>query len=324
MRLLASSLYLPRYVETNDTVIEYFEEQNVSMKAIQAQLGRVSRHVSRDAAEDNTLSMAVAAAEGAVKSSGLTIADIDMILFVTSTPEQLVPCGAMLIHDALKGAPHTMCYDLNANCIGTFIALQQAAMFLSGNKRAQRAMVVSSEHFSRVVDAGHPVTAFCFTDSAFAFILDKDGSDSGYIDSRFRTDPSFKDTIVFPKGGYSYCNTVEPRIFWSEFDGRGSVEFMHEELELFLAQHGLTINDISLFLFSQFSYKNISLIRDHFDIPEEKIPLVCYEIGYTGASSPLVTLHEHIRKGNVVNKGDYLLIWTLGAGYQAGMMLWKY
>ena len=167
------------------------------------------------------------------------------------------------------------------------------------------------------------MTAFCFTDSAFSFVVQKDGSDSGYIDSRFFTDSSFKDTIVFPKGGYSYCGTPDPRIFWDEFDGRGSVDFIQGELESFLAKHNLVIEDISLFLFSQFSYKNISLIRDHFGLPDDKILLVCYDIGYTGASSPFVALHDHLRKGHTLNRGEYVLMWTLGSGYQVGMMLWK-
>ena len=70
------------------------------------------------------------------------------------------------------------------------------------------------------------------------------------------------------------------------------MDFIQGELESFPAKHNLVIEDISLFLFSQFSYKNISLIRDHFGLPDDKIPLVRYDIGYTGASSPFVALHD--------------------------------
>ena len=117
MRLMASSLYLPQHTETNEAVIEFFEQQNVSMQKIQSQLGRGTRHVSRDVSEDNTFSMAVESARQELEIGHLTIRDIDLILFVTSTPEQLVPCGSLLIHHALEGAPHTMCYDLTANFI---------------------------------------------------------------------------------------------------------------------------------------------------------------------------------------------------------------
>jgi len=79
-----------------------------------------------------------------------------------------------------------------------------------------------------------------------------------------------------------------------------------------------------LFLFSQFSLKNINIIRDYYRIPEEKIPFYSKELSYTGSSSPFLALHQYQKKIRSLQKGENILIWTLGAGYQAGLMLWKY
>lgn len=310
----------------NDETIKYFEAQNIPICKIQASLGRKKRYIidSANGQKETVISMAVKAAKGAIEESTIDVNDIDLVIFVTSFPEQLVPCGALFLHKAIGSNPHTQCFDLNASCIGAFIALDHASKYLKLTRGAKKALIVSAEHFSRVEDLDNPVTAFSFTDSAFAMIIGNSINNEGYIDSRYYSDPSFSQTIRFPEHGFSKTESATPKLYWDRFDGRGSVNFMRNELLGFLEENGLSFSDISLFLFSQFSYHNIRLIQEHFEIPDDKIPLVCFDIGYTGASSPFLALHEYLRKGGELNTGDYLLIWTLGAGYQAGMMIWRF
>ncbi|WP_313000317.1 3-oxoacyl-ACP synthase III family protein [Chryseobacterium gleum] len=325
MRLHHTYFYHPDFVENNTAVIEHFERQEISMQKIQNALGRAERFIVPENSFETTLSMGIEAARGVLKESNISILDIDVIIFVSSSPEHHIPCDAIQIHHALNGKPNTLCYDINANCIGGFIALDQVSKYLKGTRSATKALVVCAEKFSKILDPDNPITAFCLSDSAFAFIVENDGNDtSGLLDVLYHTDSSFCNTVLYPPKGNSRHHHSDLTTWDRIFDGMGSVNFALENIPLFLKRNQISLEQIDLFLFSQFSIRNINIIRDYFQLPEEKIPFYSKELGYTGASSPFLALDQYQKEVKSLKKGDYILIWTLGTGYQAGLMLWKY
>ncbi|WP_300687298.1 3-oxoacyl-[acyl-carrier-protein] synthase III C-terminal domain-containing protein [Chryseobacterium sp.] len=324
MKIHHTYFYHPSNIENNETVIQDFEKQQISMQKIQNALGRNNRFILTEDSEETTLSMGMQAAIGVLHESNISVKDIDIIVFVSSTPEHNVPCDAIKIHHALNGKLNTMCYDINANCIGGFIALDQVSKYLSGSHSAGKALIVCAEKLSKILDRENPFTAFCFSDSAFAFIVEKEDSDSGLVDVLYHTDSSFSNTVLFPPNGYS-CHSSTDVTFWdTNFDGSGSVNFALDYINPFLHQNNLTIEQIDLFLFSQLSIKNINIIRKYYEITEDKIPFYSRELGYTGSSSIFLALDQYQKNVKKLQKGNNILIWTLGAGYQAGLMLWKY
>ncbi|MDM1046335.1 ketoacyl-ACP synthase III [Myroides sp. 1354] len=324
MKLKHLYFHHPSNLETNESVIQEFEAKEIPMQKLQEALGRTHRYIIPSQARETSLSLGIEAAKGVLCQSNISIEDIDLIIFVSSTPEHQVPCDAIFIHRALQGKPNTMCYDLNANCIGAFIAVDQSVRYLATNSNTQKALIVCAEKLSRIVDDNNPVTAFCFSDTAFALILEKDDTTSGLLAVEYHTDSQCSDTILFPPQGYS-CSIPGDVMAWdTTFDGSGSIHFVTHKLEHFLAQHQLTLDDISLFLFSQFSYKNAKMIKDYYQLADEKTPFYSHVFGYTGSSSPFLVLHHFQETVRPIKQGEYILIWTLGAGYQTGLMLWKY
>lgn len=325
MKLHHTYFYHPEFVENNASVIERFELQEISMQKIQNALGREDRFIVPENSFETTLSMGIEAARGVLNESNISILDIDIIIFVSSSPEHHIPCDAIQIHHALEGKPDTLCYDINANCIGAFIALEQVSKYLKGTGTGTNALVVCAEKLSRILDPNNPITAFCLSDSAFAFIVENDGdAASGLIDVVYHTDSSFCNTVLYPPKGNSGHHHGDVT-FWDRiFDGMGSVNFALDTINPFLQRNQISLEQIDLFLFSQFSIKNINIIRDYFKLPEEKIPFYSKELGYTGASSPFLALDKYQKEEKRLKKGDYILIWTLGTGYQAGLMLWRY
>ncbi|MEK6495308.1 3-oxoacyl-[acyl-carrier-protein] synthase III C-terminal domain-containing protein [Myroides odoratimimus] len=324
MKLVHTYFYHPSNIESNEDVIKQFEEQGVSMGKIQEALGRTNRFIVPKNSDETTVSMGIEAAKGVLKQSGISIGEIDIIAFVTCTPEHQIPCDSIFIHNGLKAKHNTMCYDINVNCIGAFVALDQVTHYLNSSKTASKALVVCSEKLSNILDTKNPVTAFCFSDSAFAFIVEKDTTPSGLVDVLYHTDSSFCDTVLFPPKGHSCFMPGELTMWDTSFDGSGSVEFALDKIESFLAKNGLTIEDISLFLLSQLSLKNIKKIKEYYNLPDKKVPFYSKELGYSGSSSPFLALHQYQKEVKPLKQGDYFLMWTLGAGYQAGLMLWRY
>lgn len=325
MKLHHTYFYHPEFVENNAAVIERFELQEISMQKIQNALGREDRFIVPENSFETTLSMAIEAGRGVLNESNISITDIDIIVFVTNSPEHHIPCDAIQIHYALEGKPNTLCYDINANCIGGFIALDQVSKYLTGAGKGTKALVICAEKFSTILDPDNPTTAFCLSDSAFAFIVENDGdATSGLIDVLYHTDSSFCNTVLYPPKGNSGHQPGDLTTWDRIFDGMGSVNFALDNITHFLHRNQINLEQIELFLFSQFSIKNINIIREYFQLPEEKIPFYSKELGYTGASSPFLALDKYQKKVKRLKKGDYILIWTLGTGYQAGLMLWRY
>lgn len=155
-------------------------------------------------------------------------------------------------------------------------------------------------------------------------IIENDDSTSGLIDIMYHTDSSFHDTTRYPPNGYSKHKNGDVLHWERRFDGRGSVDFALDNIEKILERNNLSIDEIDLFLFSQFSLKNVETIINHFNLDSNKVPFYAKELGYTGSSSPFLVLNQYQKRVRKIKKGEKILIWTLGAGYQAGLMLWEY
>jgi len=324
MKLNHPFLYLPTKKENNTSLIESFGDKKHFVEKVQKALGRKERYIVSSESEETTFTMGIEAAKGALRESNTDISEIDIIIFVSCTPEFVMPSNALKIHSELGGKLSTVCYDLNANSIGGFVALDQISKYLSGSKNSKKGLVICSDKFSNISGSVNPVISFCFSDSSLAFIVEKDESSSGLIDVIYYLDSQHHHKNVYPPKGYSNYKNTDIIQWDSTFDGLSSVKFAKENLEEFLEKNNTKLNDIDLFLFSQFSLKNIELIINHFNLPTDKVPFYSHELGYTSASSPFVALEQYEKNVKKIKKGEKILLWTLGTGILAGLMLWEY
>ena len=68
---------------------------------------------------------------------------------------------------------------------------------------------------------------------------------------------------------------------------------------------------------------HIDILRNELNIPEDKSIYIGDKYGYTGATSPFIALYELVEQ-NRINRGDYIMFWTVGAGMQHIFMLIRY
>src|ERR1700727_1266028 len=94
---------------------------------------------------ETTSSLAVKAAQAALRSGGLKAADIDLVIVATSTPDYTFPAVATQVQAEL-GIVEGAAFDLQAVCTGFVYAVVTAEKFLrSGSHR--RALVIGAETF---------------------------------------------------------------------------------------------------------------------------------------------------------------------------------
>ena len=205
--------------------------------------------------------------------------------------------------------------------------LDQASRYLMANPSMKRVLLVGSDASSLIMDPSDTITYPNFGDCAVAVILEKiEEEGTGLVDTMYYTESSDVDKVTFPKNGLSknlQGRGVVDYVQWIPFPGDVSIERATEMIKELIARNGLTTEQVNAYCFSQFSIGNIHRLRDNLVLTDQQIIYVGDKYGYTGTTSPLLALYGGIKEGNI-KRGDTVLFWTVGIGYQLIAMLFRY
>ncbi|MCH8138172.1 MAG: beta-ketoacyl-ACP synthase 3, partial [Proteobacteria bacterium] len=156
--------HLPRRVVTND---ELARSVDTSDEWIYERTGIRERRIAAE--DEKTSVLGAAAAEAALQSAGEAAENIDLIVLATTTPDETFPATATQVQ-ALIGATKAVAFDVQAVCSGFIFSLAVADSFIQTG-RAETALVIGAETFSRIVDWQDRDTCVLFGDGAGAVVL---------------------------------------------------------------------------------------------------------------------------------------------------------
>jgi 3-oxoacyl-[acyl-carrier-protein] synthase-3 len=163
-RIISLGHYQPSRVVTNDDLAQMVDTNDAWIR------DRVGISARRVAAADETVAdMASAAAEKALANSGLSAADIDLVVVATCTSVDRCPNVATRVAAYLGiAAPAAM--DLNTACSGFSDGLATADHAIRAGA-ARNAIVVGAEKLSDVTDWTDRSTCIIFGDGAGAAVV---------------------------------------------------------------------------------------------------------------------------------------------------------
>src|SRR2546425_8071155 len=138
-----------------------------------------------------TSQFAVKASREAIERVGIDVADIDLILCATVTPDQILPSTACLIQAQL-GANKAAAMDVVAACSGFLYGLELADAMIRG-RQSKYALVIGAEILTRYVDYTDRSTCVLFGDGAGAAVLGPVGANRGILAAKIRSDGRFED-----------------------------------------------------------------------------------------------------------------------------------
>ncbi|KOS67620.1 3-oxoacyl-ACP synthase [Lysinibacillus contaminans] len=319
------AIYHPEEKVSNDFYIEHFKQKDNEdyTKFLTEVLGRNNRYIAGK--EENSLTMAIEASKRVLAKAGVSAEDLDMIMFSSQVPEYTLPTNSIMIHQALGAGGKTAVYDTNANCSGMTMALDNASRYLESHPRMNRILLVGSDNFLRISNPKDVITYANFGDVAVAVLLEKTEGEGGLIDSDYFTDSSIFDKVVFPRNGLSKGmedNSIDYTT-WLPFNGDISIERTKELIDPMLSRNNLTPEDVKAYCFSQFAKSNLDKLQAHFGVEEERVVFVSDEFGYTGTTSPLLAFYKAVEDGRI-QRGDKVLLWTVGIGYHIVAVLYQY
>lgn len=324
----ATGIFHPENQVGNHFFIKHFEKQGKDIHPILHANGRRFRYIS-DHPDENSLTMAFEACKNALRAANLTGRDIDLLIFTSATPEYLAPSNAIKIHEFIGGQENATVYDMNANCVGMIVAVEQASRHMLSNRYCNRAMIVGSEQMNKFSQATNEYTLSNFGDAACAVILEKtEGQNSGFQDAIYYTNSSHSSDMIFPECSMSNIYNPEltesqKRILWADGTGNNSFGLAAKLISKVLERNSRSIQDIRRYFVSQLCLENIQKIAGLLNVDLDCFEYIGEQYGYTGTSSPFVALHHAIEE-NRIQRGDEIIFWSVGTGCEACAILWKY
>jgi len=102
--------YLPEKIVSNS---DLSKQLDTSDEWIQSRSGILKRHIA--SGNEVTSDLAYRSADTAIKASGVSVLDIDLIVVATSTPDVTFPATATAVQAKL-GATNAVAFDMQAVC----------------------------------------------------------------------------------------------------------------------------------------------------------------------------------------------------------------
>ena len=327
----AVGIYHPERKVGNEFFVDHFATIDKSLgervSNLLNHLGRDQRYIA-DITKENVITMAIDASKSAIMQAEVCVEELDGIIFSTDTPEYTSPTNAILLRDSLGANNAHTVYDLNANCVGMVVALDQAQALMKSNKRINKLLVVGStmiHHYGLETD---PITYGCIGDAAVAVVLEAVESEKivGFIDSIYSTKTNLRDYVLMPECGMS--NIYNPAIpeelkhwKWAPFDTTEPEERCGEIIKQVLEDNDYIVNDAKMIFMSQFSAHALKNVATALEYPEAQFKYVGNRYAYTGTSSPLLAYYHAESEGEIVPE-DVLVFCSVGSGLTAASLLY--
>jgi len=315
-RVLGVGGYLPQRVVSND---ELSKTVDTSDEWIQQRTGIKQRHLAADG--EFTSDLAAHAARDALAKAGLTIADIDLIIVGTTTPDMTLPATATLVQEKL-GMHHGAAFDIQAVCSGFVYAIVTADSYLK-NGLGKRALVIGAETNSRILDWSDRTTCVLFGDGAGAVVLEVYDTDDeqapGILASSLRSDGHHWSKL-YADGGPSTTRTIGHLRMEGREVFKHAVGMISDVVETVFAQTGTSAQDLAWFVPHQANRRIIEGAGKKLGIPEEKVVLTVDIHANTSAASVPLALSVAVGDGRI-KPGDLVMLEAMGGGFTWGACL---
>ncbi|MDB5506496.1 MAG: ketoacyl-ACP synthase [Devosia sp.] len=308
--------YLPARIMTNE---ELAKTVDTSDEWIVQRTGIRERHIAAEG--ENTSDLATAAGRKAMENAGLTIADIDLIIVATTTPDMTFPATATLVQHKL-GMHHGMAFDIQAVCSGFVYAMTTADSFIKTGL-ARRALVIGAETFSRLLDWTDRGTCVLFGDGAGAAIVELADKDTdakrGILASALRSDGQHWNKLYVDGGPSSTMSVGHVRMEGKEVF-KHAVGMITDVVYSVLETSGYTVADLDWFVPHQANKRIIDGAGVKLGIPPEKVVITVDRHANTSAASVPLALATAVADGRI-KRGDLVMLEAMGGGFTWGATL---
>ncbi|MEV0430805.1 beta-ketoacyl-ACP synthase III [Micromonospora sp. NPDC050495] len=299
-RIVAMGHYQPSRVVTNDELAQMVDTND---EWIRDRVGIVTRRIAGD---ETVADMATAAAGKALANSGLTAADIDLVVVATCTSVDRSPNVACRVAAKL-GIAAPGAYDINTACSGFAYALGTVDHAIRAGA-ARNAIVIGAEKLSDFTDWTDRSTCIIFGDGAGAAVVTATGDDepAGVGPVVWGSVPEKSDAVRI-EGWRPYIAQEGQAVFRWATTALAPLALQACE------RAGVAPSELAAFVPHQANARIIDGIVKRLNIPNAIIAKDIVESGNTSAASVPLALSKLIERREVPT-GAPVLLFGFGGG----------
>ena len=323
-----TGFYLPPRIVTNDELSSYMDTTD---EWIQERTGiKERRYVEKGVGPSD---LAIPATEQALKAAGLTISDIDFIIFATSTPDFYAPGSGCVLQEKM-GFNEIGALDIRVQCSGFIYGLSIAEQYIrTGNFK--NILLIGAEVQStamNLTDEGRD-TAIIFGDGAGAAIISATEENKGILSTHMHSEGKYLKELWLEAPA---SNAGHPRITREVLDEgkqylkmNGKEVFRHaiarfpEVINEALEANNLTSENINLLIPHQANLRITQMVQKRLGLSNDQVFSNIHKYGNTTAATIPIALAEAFNEGRI-KEGDILVLAAFGAGFTWASAIMKW
>ena len=251
-----------------------------------------------------------AAAEKLIADNNINREEIDLLVFLSQTPDYRMPATSILLQDRLGLPMSTMAFDISLGCSG-FISALSIVYGLMQNHGFKKALLLDGETRSKVYSRKDRREAFIFGDAGVAALIERDEK---FGESYFslNSDGSRGKLIMIPGGGYRNMSSVET-LKEKVVDEYGNIRtdengYMNgadvfnfvivevpKDIKRLMTASGEDIQKMDYYVFHQANAFINNYIAKKMKLDKERIPWTIQKYGNTSSVSVPLTIVSELK-----------------------------
>lgn len=321
--ITALAAAVPHTVIDNLKYTQYFPEDQV--KEVVEKVGIYYRRF----ADDKTCSsdLCFAAAEKLIADNQIDKSEIDLLIFISQTPDYRMPATSVLLQNRLGLPNTTIAFDITLGCSAFIYGLSVAFSMLKATG-LRKALVLNGETRSKVYSPKDRRSAFLFGDGGVAALIERDDR-FGESFFSLNSDGSRGDLIKINGGGYrnpSSVETLRERVV-DEYGNIRSDEqgYMQggdvfnfvireipKDMKNLIAFSGVDVHSLDYYVFHQANNFINSYLAKKLKLDTTKIPSTIDKYGNTSSVSVPLTIVDQLK--DKLHGNNTLFLSAFGVG----------
>lgn len=271
--------------------------------------------------------LCLAAAEKLCTDNSIERGEIDILLFVSQTPDYRMPATSVILQDKLGLSKQTAAFDINLGCSAFVYALSVAYAY-AAQPGIRKVLVLDGETRSRVYHPKDRKTAFIFGDGGVAALVEKN-DDIGTSWFSLNSDGSRESLIKIDAGGYrnpSSEETLKEKVVDEHgnirtdehgyMNGADVFNFVLREIPKDLKAiqkfSGKSLDELDFYLFHQANAFMNNYLAKKLKLDTTKVPSSIAKYGNTSSVSIPITMVDQLQ--GKLNEKKELLLCGFGVG----------
>lgn len=201
--ITAMSAAVPKRVIKNREYTEVFSAEEAN--EIVDKTGIEERRFSD--AETCSSDLCFAAAEKLIADNNINKEEIDLLVFISQTPDYRMPATSCTLQHRLGLPNSTIAFDITLGC-SAFLYGLSVIFGMMERSDLHKALLLDGETRSKVYSPRDRRSAFLFGDGGVAALIERDPN-FGKSTFSLNTDGSRADLIMIPAGGYRKMSSAE-------------------------------------------------------------------------------------------------------------------